>query len=288
MTFVICKTAADDRKSLILGEELFMTTQILPHHRATIDKVTAHFRADPRYRALIIGGSVVKGLARPDSDVDIMVITTDDEYARLSQHHDLTFYTADLSTYDGGFVDGKFLDHDFLLSALDRGSEPTRWSFSNAIIAFSDIPDLDALIKSINQYPLAEQQAKIRSFYGQFYIAHYFVQGAVQRDNRYMMTRATADMVLFGSRMILAHNRMLFPYHKWMMTEIERAADKPENFVALADELLRSPTLAIAKAFLECVTNFRDWGVTTREGVNAFTEDSERAWLTGRPALTDW
>lgn len=265
-----------------------MIDNFLPHHRATIEKVTAHFRTDPRYRALIIGGSVVKGLARPDSDVDVMLITTDEEYARLSLQHDLTFYTADLSTYEGGFVDGKFLDHSFLLAAADRGSEPTRWSFSNALIAFSDIPDLDTLVKSINQYPLAEQQAKIRSFYGQFFIAHYYVQGAAQRDNRYLMTRATADLVLFGSRLILAHNRMLFPYHKWLMTEIQCAADKPEHFVALTNDLLQSPTLDTAKAFFESVANFRDWGVTIREGVNAFTEDSERAWLTGRPALADW
>ena len=265
-----------------------MIEQLLVHHRATIEKVTAHFRADPRYRALIIGGSVVKGLARPDSDVDILLITTDDEYERLSQVHDLTFYTPDLSTYDGGFVDGKFVDHAFLLDAANRGSEPTRWSFKNAIVAFSDIPDLQQTINTITQYPLADQQTKIRSFYGQFFIMSYFAQEAHKRDNRYLMTRATADLVLFGSRLILAHNRMLFPYHKWMMTEIEHAQDKPEQFIALADALLQSPTLDHAKAFYDCVVNFRDWGVTHREGVNAFTEDSERAWLQGRPAVYDW
>ncbi len=265
-----------------------MTEHLLGHHRATIEKVSAHFRADPRYRALIIGGSVVKGLALPGSDVDVMLITTDDEYARLSQQHDLTFYTPDHSTYDGGFVDGKFLNHAFLLDAADRGSEPTRWSFKDAIIAFSDIPDLEETINAIIQYPLAQQQAKIRSFYGQFFIMHYFAHEAAKRDNRYLMTRATADLVLFGSRLILAHNRMLFPFHKWMMTEIQRAPDKPEQFVALADALLLAPNIDTAKAFYECVTHFRDWGVTIREGVNAFTEDSERAWLQGRPALYDW
>src|SRR5687768_522722 len=98
-----------------------MYANLSPHHHATIEHVTAHFRADPRYLALIIGGSVVKGLARPDSDVDVMLVTTDDEYARLSQQHDLTFYRDDLSTYEGGFVDGKFLNHSFLLDAAERG-----------------------------------------------------------------------------------------------------------------------------------------------------------------------
>jgi hypothetical protein len=102
------------------------------------------------------------------------------------------------------------------------------------------------------------------------------------------MAKVTADLVLFGSRLILAHNRMLFPYHKWMMTEVERAPEKPDHFVALAHQLLESPAPERAKDFFDSVTNFRDWGVSIQDAVNAFTEDSERYWMQGRPALADW
>ncbi|MBZ0284579.1 MAG: nucleotidyltransferase domain-containing protein [Anaerolineae bacterium] len=265
-----------------------MPIDLLPHHRQTIDHITNHFRADPRYRALLIGGSIVKGLARPDSDVDVMLITTDEEYTRLSQERDFTFYRPELSTYEGGYVDGKFLNHQFLLDAAQRGSEPTRWSFKNAIVAYSDIPDLEDTLQQIAQYQLHEQEAKIRSFYGQLFIMHWFVREAEKRHNTYLLTRVTADLVLFGSRLILAHNRMLFPFHKWMMTEVERAPEKPEGFIELANTLLQNPTSETAKTFFETITNFRDWGVSIREAVNHFTEDSERYWLHGRPALSDW
>jgi hypothetical protein len=261
---------------------------LLPHHRDTIDNLIKHYSVDPRYRALIIGGSIVKGLERPDSDVDVMLITTDEEYARLSSRREFTFYTPDLSTYAGGFVDGKYLNYQFLLDAAEHGSEPTRWSFKNTIIAYSTIPDLETLVNRIAQYPLAEQDAKIRSFFGQLFIMYWFTNEAEKRNNRYLMAKVTADLVLFGSRLILAHNKMLFPFHKWMMTEVERAPEKPAEFLPLANALLEKPSAEKAKLFFDCVVNFRDWGITIQDAVNAFTEDSERSWMHGRPSLGDW
>lgn len=267
-----------------------MFDQFLPHHRATMEHVTEYFRRDPRYRALIIGGSLVKGYGRPDSDVDIMLITTDEEHARLAEKREITFARKDLSTYEGegGYVDGKFLNLQFLRDAADRGSEPTRWSFKNAIIAFSDIPDLETLISQIVRYPLENQTEKIRSFYGQLLIWRWFVGEAIKRDNGYLLAQASANLALYGSRLILAHNQMLYPFHKWMLAELQRTPEKPERFLELLDALVRTPSVAAANTFAEAVTSFRDWGVEFREGIDAFAEDSERYWLYGRPALSDW
>lgn len=160
-----------------------MFEQFLPHHRASMERTAEHFRADPRYRALIIGGSLIKGYGRPDSDVDVMLITTDEEYERLSANHEATFYRDDLVTYEGGYVDGKYLNVQFLHDAATKGSEPTRWSFKNAIIAYSDIPNLQELIDKIVQYPIAEQETKIRAFYGQLVIWNWFISEADKRQN---------------------------------------------------------------------------------------------------------
>lgn len=40
------------------------------HHRQAIDRLADAYRDDPHYRAIIIGGSVAKGFARDDSDVE--------------------------------------------------------------------------------------------------------------------------------------------------------------------------------------------------------------------------
>jgi len=44
--------------------------KILARQRRAIDRLADEYRDDPRFIALIIGGSVAKGFARPDSDVE--------------------------------------------------------------------------------------------------------------------------------------------------------------------------------------------------------------------------
>jgi hypothetical protein len=262
--------------------------QFLPHHRATIERTIEHYRANPAYRALLIGGSQVKGYARPDSDIDIMLITTDEEWARLDGLREYTTYRPDLSTYEGGYVDGKFLNYQFLLDAAERGSEPTRWSFKDVIIAYSDIPDLENLLQNIALYPLAEKEAKIRSFYGQLFImACYYATEAQKRDNTYLMTYAASNTVLYAARLVLAFNEMLYPYHKWLMTELEIVPNKPDNFVERLNDMLAAPSAEKGKALFDGLNAWHDWGVTIRDGVNAFTQDTERSWMRGFSAPGD-
>ena len=58
-----------------------------------------------RFDALIIGGSVAKGFARPD--------------------------------YDGGYVDGKIINQAYLEELADKGNEPSRAAFHGAFVAYS-------------------------------------------------------------------------------------------------------------------------------------------------------
>ena len=84
-----------------------------PPQRA-IDRLAGAYRDDPRYRALIIGGSVAKGYARDDSDVDFLIVATDDAFDEYQRTRDLFINRKDLCDYDGGFVDGKIIDLAFL------------------------------------------------------------------------------------------------------------------------------------------------------------------------------
>ena len=61
---------------------------IRAHHQRGIDRLTDAYRADPRFLALIIGGSVAKGFARHDSDVDFLIVATDEEFERRKSAHD--------------------------------------------------------------------------------------------------------------------------------------------------------------------------------------------------------
>ncbi len=123
------------------------------HHRRAIDRLVNEYRDDTRFSALIIGGSVAKGFARPDSDVDFPIVATDDEFNRRKTQNDLFINRKDLCDYEGGYVDGKIINHAFLKEVADKGNEPSRAAFEGAFVAYSHLPNLDALLEKIPVYP---------------------------------------------------------------------------------------------------------------------------------------
>jgi hypothetical protein len=262
---------------------------MLAHHQQTIDRLSAHFQADPAALALIIGGSVAKGLCRPDSDVDFMLVVSDEDFARRAQDNAYHFFSRDFTDYDGGYVDGKIIDRAFMREAADHGSEPARAAFVSAFITFSRDPEIAELLAHLPVYPEAEHSAKIQSFHAQMQALQWFVGEAEKRNNPYLMLHAVSDLVLFGGRMILAYNRILYPYHKWFITELRRAPHKPADLIERIDTLLAAPSKAHADAFCDSVLNFTDWEVGSEIWPVRFMRDSEWNWRYGsRPPLADW
>ncbi|MEO0579370.1 MAG: nucleotidyltransferase domain-containing protein, partial [Pseudomonadota bacterium] len=87
---------------------------IREHHQRAINRLVDTYQDDSRFRAIIIGGSVAKGLARDDSDVDFMIVATDEEFQKRLATRDLFINRRDLCVYDGGYVDGKIISLPFL------------------------------------------------------------------------------------------------------------------------------------------------------------------------------
>ena len=262
--------------------------QIQDHHQRAIDRLADAYRDDARFRGLIIGGSIAKGYAREDSDVDFMIIATDDEYERRLDARDLFINRRDLCDYEGGFVDGKIINLDFLEAVADKGNEPSRAAFLGAFVAYSHVPGLDALLRRIPVYPDAGHESRIKAFYSMAFIQHWLMHEAERHGNAYTMTRAASQLALFCGRLILAHNRALFPYHKWLPRTLESVTDKPPELMARFDALLTQPGGANATLLFECVRDFQDWGVSDLEAYTWFMTDVEWSWMSGSAPIEAW
>ena len=262
--------------------------QIRDHHQRAIERLADAYRDDPCFRGLIIGGSVAKGYARADSDVDFLIIATDEEFERRWQTRDLFINRTDLCDYEGGFVDGKIVNLAYLEDLADKGNEPSRAAFLGAFAAYSHIPDLDTLLQRIPVYPEAGHDERIRAFYCMAFMQHWLMHEAERHGNRYTMTRAASQLALFAGRLILAHNRRLFPYHKWLPVTLESVPDKPGDLMACFDRVLREPCGEHATALFETVRDFRDWGVSDLEAYTWFMTDVEWSWMHDRTPIEDW
>ena len=262
--------------------------QIRDHHQRAIDRLADAYRDDPCFLGLIIGGSVAKGYARADSDVDFLIIATDEEFERRWQTRDLFINRTDLCDYDGGFVDGKIISLAYLTDLAERGNEPSRAAFLGAFAAYTHIPDLDALLQRIPVYPEAGHDERVRAFYCMAFMQHWLMHEAERHGNRYTMTRAASQLALFAGRLMLAHNRRLFPYHKWLPVALASVPDKPDGLMACFDRLLEEPSGEHATALFETIRDFQDWGVSDLEAYTWFMTDVEWRWRHDGAPIEDW
>jgi len=269
-----------------------VTTPTIPdsvreQHRRAISRLAERFAEDDRYSAIIVGGSVANGRAREDSDVDILMVASPQEYGRCAAANSFQFLSTEFTDYPGGYVDGKVIDTAFLTEVADHGSEPARFAFQGAFPVYSRLPDLEAILARIAVYPLHQQQDKMARFYSQVQVfGRYFLRKAEERSDLFQLTVSASNMVLFGGRLILAHNRMLFPCRKSLMEEIDRAPERPAAFLTLAEALLKQPGMATGEPFCACLERF-DPDLTWEQMITLHLEDNEWNWRDGRPPLAD-
>lgn len=265
-----------------------VNVNIADHHQRAIDRLADAYRDDPEFLGLIIGGSIAKGFARDDSDVDFMIIATDEAFERRRAQLDLFINRRDLCDYEGGFVDGKIINLAFLDDVAEKGNEPSRAAFEGAFLAYSHSPDLDALLHRIPVYPETGHDERVRAFYSMAFIQHWLMHEAERHNNRYTITRAASQLALFSGRLILAHNRRLFPYHKWLPRTLESLPDKPDDLMEHFDRLLSEPNGRNATALFECVRDFEDWGVSDLDAYTWFMTDVEWSWMSEKTPIEDW
>jgi hypothetical protein len=257
-----------------------------PHHKKAIEKVVELLKKDERFLALIIGGSVAKGMEREDSDIDVVLVATDEEFKRRKKNNMFLYYTKDVCDYPGGYIDGKVVDLQLLRTVAERGNEPARDAFRDAWIAYSKIPELKDLFKKIPVFQKEEKLEKIQKFYAQFECANWIIQEAEKRNDDYLLTRGITDLILFGGRLILEHNEILYPFHKLFMQILEKAPDKPDNIMELIDTLLKNRNSKNAKALYEAIKDFRKWEIREFWAIR-FLIDTEWAWIDGKPYVGD-
>jgi len=107
------------------------------------------------------------------------------------------------------------------------------------------------------------------------------VDMALSRQNR------ENQFILFGGRLILAYNEVLYPYHKWFLTVLEGAKDRPADLLNDICNLNKAPIAENIEAFYEKVKTFQPRTDNPFGWPAQFMLDSELNWMDGRPPIDD-
>jgi hypothetical protein len=179
------------------------------------------------------------------------------------------------------------VDLNFLEKIKSHGSDPARYAFKYNKILFSNVEKLQNLIDDITKFPLHQHDERNRRFASQLLAWKWYYSEALKKKNKYLVFLAIQKIVLFSSRIILNENRLLYPYHKWMLKVLETAENKPENLMQKIDSLFSSHSLEMVNAFCTEILDFINFTEKTVDWPNYFLKDSEQNWLDHEPPVDD-
>ena len=134
------------------------------HHEDSIQNLINYYKDAEGVIAVVLDGSVVKGNARAASDIDAIVVVTEEKFAELKAQNRMTEVIGGHCTYEGGYFDIKYKTKALLRAAAERASEPTRNAYVKAKTVFSKDAEIAPLVEKISTYPEAEREAKINCF----------------------------------------------------------------------------------------------------------------------------
>jgi len=261
----------------------------MEHHRKSIENLIDYFKSDTDIISIILGGSVAKGCERADSDIDAIIVVTDTKYAALEKENRIAECISGYCTYENGYFDVKYTTVKYLESLAEKGSEPSRNAFKSSRCVYGDNKKVIELIEKIPVFQKHEKDDKMLSFYSAFNLNHgYF--WSMSKDNAYLKIRTASDIVLFGLRLILQNNEVLFPCHKALLETVAKLENKPENIVEKAECFISSLTDESKNDFVKSVLEYIDYTPPEdyAEVLTRFIDDNEIWWYKHRPNIVEW
>lgn len=256
------------------------------HHEDSIAAFVTRVRTREDVLAVIVDGSVASGTERADSDVDLVLVVTEEGFERAWRDNRLSYVERESITYEGGYYDLKVASRSYLRRAVDHADDPMRASLLHARIAWSRVDDLEALVAAIAQLPDEMWEQRMASFIAQLRLhGGYFLKQAVEHDNDFLLHHAAVHMVGAGGRALLALNRTLFQGQKYLDQTLAELDQVPAGYAQASRALLRQPSLATAAAYRELVESFHAWPLTEEQTLSTFVRDNELAWYSGRSPI---
>lgn len=260
---------------------------MLDNHRQIIERLTQQYRADPDVLALIVQGSVARGDAHEHSDVDALAILTDEGFERYRRSDTPPLSAAELVGQAGVDTRVGIWGKSYLRAAAVRAPEPTRFAFIRTIVPFCHDPEIEQLLAEIPRYPEHERQEKMASFASQLPVHMSYLYLGDYSENAYILTDTSHELALFGGRLILAHNRLLYPGRKHFLKQLEQASERPDRFMWLMHRMLRRPSIPTAEELCEAVLSFREWPQPAEGHGGRYLRDRDEAWLHRPAALAE-
>ncbi|MCI9369488.1 MAG: nucleotidyltransferase domain-containing protein [Lachnospiraceae bacterium] len=258
------------------------------HHKDSLENMKKYFM-EKDVIALIFGGSVAKGNERPDSDLDAMVVVSDEIYKEKKETNSTAETISGFCTYEGGYFDIKYMTKGFLQEAAEKGSEPARNAFVKAQVLFSHDPEIEEIVAKIPVFQKSEKKEKMMSFYADFWLNYYYFMKSCPIDG-YMKLHAINEIIYSLYRIILQENEILFTCNRRLEEQVTEISHQTAELTELGKRLAQTQEMNDADAFVQKFQEISSY-VPTKDIskiLSTYTKDFEQWWRVSRPNINEW
>ncbi len=258
------------------------------HHEESIENMKEHFRKQGAV-ALILTGSVAKGVERENSDLDGVVIISEEEYAEKKRNNITTETIDGLCTYEGGYFDIKYMTKEYLKDLAEKGSEPARNGFAKAQILFCNDTEIENILPRIPVFQKEEREEKLLSFYSDFWLNyHYFLKSCAV--DGYMKMQTIAEIIYSVYRIMLQEHEILFDCNRRLEKQVESISERTAELVRLGHELESSQSIPDADRFVDKFVEITAYEPPEDIAVvlTRYAIDFQEWWREPRPNIKEW
>ena len=262
-----------------------------PHHIESAQKLKKYFEGQEGVIAVVLDGSTVKGNARPDSDIDAIIVVTEEKYAELAAQNRLAEVIPGHCTYEGGYFDIKYKTKAILRRAAEFASEPTRNAYVKAQVLCTTDAEIPALVAAIERYPEHTVADKIRCFCANLQLNRGYFLNIVPEDNSYMRAHLAQEIVYSVYRLILIENRALFPCNRRLEETVRACKKRPDDILELGKAFLQEITVERCEAFVQAFWKQSDLPLNddVSESCSQYVKYYEDWWLEQNPPFpNEW
>lgn len=257
------------------------------HHKKAIEKAADKLKRDKKVLAAILGGSVAHGFAAETSDIDLMLVLSESDYQAALEAGDLHYSDDESADYPNGYVEGKYVSEAFIRAVAEKGTEPARFAFKDAVVLYSSVEHLDRILAAAAAYPREGKADRMEKFFAQLEGWNWMYHEGLKRNDRYVINYSTTNLCLFAGRLLLAYNELLYPYHKWFLRVLSGAEKKPRNIIDRMNAALLTNGESSVTDLYNAVKDFYDWPRYRHGWAARFIIDSEVNWLNGPVPIAD-
>ncbi|WP_454129261.1 nucleotidyltransferase domain-containing protein [Microbacterium aurum] len=251
----------------------------MEHHDRALAAYVDDVRGDEDVVAVIAVGSVARGSARPDSDVDVYLVVEDGRFTAEASRGRFAWVDRRGLDYPGSYIDVKLASPTYLTAAAERADDATRASFLGARVAYTRIARLDELITRIADVPAGDWDGRVASYLSQARLyGGYFLRQAASSGDEFLLRHAAVHLAHAAARAALATDRMLMRGPKYI-SESLRTSSAPVSFLVAWDQLVARPSPESAAALLYELDVWLGTEPAGDEALSDFIRDNELAWL---------